>query len=61
MAQYESEHTRFMRDWMRQHPEEAQQQQTGRALWWDKPQEMDADRRHGESRVTRSSYVYFPS
>ncbi len=33
---YESEHTKFMRDWLAQHPEELEVQQSGRALWWDR-------------------------
>ena len=37
MALYESEHTKFMREWMDKHPEETQEQAKGRALWWDKP------------------------
>lgn len=37
MALYESEHTKFMREWMAKHPEELLEQQKGRALWWDKP------------------------
>jgi hypothetical protein len=37
MALYESEHTKFMREWMEKHPEEKLEQQKGRALWWDKP------------------------
>ena len=37
MALYESEHTKFMREWMEKHPEELQEQKKGRALWWDKP------------------------
>jgi hypothetical protein len=37
MALYESEHTKFMREWMKAHPEEALEQKKGRALWWDKP------------------------
>lgn len=37
MAQYESEFTQFMRDWMAAHPEQTAVQQAGRALWWYKP------------------------
>ncbi len=33
---YESETTRFMRDFMAQHPEEAASQKKGRGVWWDK-------------------------
>ena len=40
MAIYESEHTKFMREWMKAHPEEREEQQKGRALWWDKPQDL---------------------
>ena len=35
MAMYESEHTKFMREWMEKHPQEAEEQRKGRALWWD--------------------------
>jgi hypothetical protein len=37
MAMYESEHTRFMREWLEKHPEELEEQKRGRAMWWDKP------------------------
>ena len=37
---YESEHTKFMREWMAKHPEQAEEQRKGRALWWDKPQQV---------------------
>lgn len=37
MAMYESEHTRFINEWLAQHPEELEQQKAGRAMWWDKP------------------------
>ena len=32
---YESELTRFMREYLEQHPEELESQNLGRALWWD--------------------------
>ncbi len=40
MAMYESEHTIWMREWLKKHPEELEVQKTGRALWWDKPVEQ---------------------
>ena len=59
MAQYESEHTKFMREWLAQHPEEIAGQQAGRALWWDKaPQDTDAQRRLAEARVPQKPYYY---
>ena len=36
MAQYESDLTKFMRQYLEQHPEELASQQKGRADWWDK-------------------------
>lgn len=59
MAMYESEHTRFMRQWMEQHPEQAEEQKAGRALWWDKPQDLETQKRLREARVPQAAYVYF--
>jgi len=36
MAQYESDLTKFMRQFLAQHPEELASQKKGRAVWWDK-------------------------
>jgi phage-related protein len=33
---YESDLTRFMREFLEQHPEEVESQRKGRAIWWDK-------------------------
>ena len=33
---YESDITRFMREYLKQHPEEVESQRKGRAIWWDK-------------------------
>jgi len=59
MAIYESEHTRFMRAWMEQHPQEVEVQKDGRALWWDKaPLDADAQQRLKAARVPRKPYYY---
>lgn len=39
MAQYESDITKFIRDFLEQHPEEIASQKKGRAIWWDKTRE----------------------
>ena len=36
MAKYESEHTKFMREWLEKNPTELVEKEKGRALWWDK-------------------------
>lgn len=55
---YESEHTKFMREWLAQHPEQVEEQRKGRALWWDKPQDLDSQRRAAESKVAQKPYPY---
>lgn len=44
MAIYESDHTKFMREWLRQHPEELEAQKRGRALWWGEPMDQEQPR-----------------
>jgi len=59
MALYESEHTSFMREWMEKHPQEIEEQQKGRALWWDKPsRSLDAMREAEAARVPSKAYYY---
>jgi hypothetical protein len=59
MALYESEHTKFMREWMKAHPEELLEQQKGRALWWDKPpQTLAAMKNSAEAEVPNKPYYY---
>ena len=36
MAQYESDITKFIRNFLERHPEEIASQRKGRAIWWDK-------------------------
>jgi hypothetical protein len=36
---YESDLTRFMRQFLARHPEEIESQRKGRATWWDKAPE----------------------
>jgi hypothetical protein len=59
MALYESEHTKFMREWMEKHPEELREQQRGRALWWDKPpQTLQAMQDSVAAKVPNKPYYY---
>jgi hypothetical protein len=59
MAMYESEHTKFIREWLEKHPEELIEQKKGRALWWDKaPQNPDSQRRTIEAGVPAKAYYY---
>ena len=56
---YESEHTRFIRELMRQHPEWAEKQREARAIWWDKtPRELSEEHAMDQGRVPQTPYVY---
>lgn len=56
---YESEHTRFMRAWLEQHPEELEVQRSGRALWWDKgARDPDEQQRLAAASVAQKPYYY---
>jgi len=33
---YESDLTKFINEFLKQHPEEVESQKKGRAIWWDK-------------------------
>ncbi|GAB2180845.1 hypothetical protein DLREEDagrD3_10680 [Denitratisoma sp. agr-D3] len=59
MALYESDHTKFIREWLKAHPEELQEQKDGRALWWDKPsQDQEEMKRRTEAKVPTKAYYY---
>lgn len=55
---YESEITVFLRDVLKQKPHLREEQQKGRGLWWDKPQDLDMQKRVALSKVPPSSYAY---
>lgn len=56
---YVSDHTRFMRQFMEQHPEQAEKQRKARLTWWDK-RETPAEREALEqARVRQGAYVYY--
>ena len=59
MAMYESDHTRFMREWLEKHPQELAEQKAGRALWWDQePQDAETQQRLAAARVPQKPYYY---
>ena len=59
MAMYESEHTRFMREWLEKHPQEIEQQKIGRAMWWDKlPRDSETQQRLAATDVPQKPYYY---
>ena len=57
---YKSDITRFLEQLKQERPHLERSQREGRALLWDRPQDLETMQRHRESRVPRSSYVYYP-
>lgn len=56
---YESDYTKFMREWMQQHPEELKEQEKGRALWWDRGnRDLDEQDRLAAAKVPQKPYYY---
>ena len=58
MAEYYSEHTRFMRELMKRKPELIEDQRIGRAIWWDKPINFSEQNGFQEADVPQQGYVY---
>ena len=57
---YESDLTRFMREFLQKNPQVVEQQAKNRATWWDKPQDLETSVERAESAVPQAGYVYFP-
>lgn len=57
---YESEFTRFMREWLAAHPDARRVQESGRALWWDRDQRAveEGRRIEAKTRVPPTPYAY---
>ena len=56
---YESEHTRFIRELLERKPELDQDRRKGRAIWWDKqPSDLAERSRMDQGNVPMKPYVY---
>jgi len=58
MASYESEHTKFMRTMLAQHPEWVEDQKVGRALLWDRKLDLGEQKSLREAREANRAYPY---
>jgi Protein of unknown function (DUF3460) len=57
---YESEITRFLRQYKERHPDAEKRQREGRALLWDKDQDPELLEGFRAARVPQKPYVYQP-
>ena len=55
---YESDHTKFMRELLARNPGLAAEQRKGRAIWWDKKLDAEEQKAFRDGRVEQSAYVY---
>ena len=55
---YESDHTKFMRELLAQKPQLAAEQRKGRAIGWDRHPVPAEQKQFGEARVNQTAYVY---
>ncbi len=60
MAMYESDVTRFMREFLGKNPQVVEQQKKNRLTWWDRPQDLETWQERRAAAVPQPSYVYFP-
>jgi len=55
---YVSDHTKWIDEQLAKHPEWVADQKAGRALWWDKKQDVQAIERNAASKVPQKPYPY---
>jgi hypothetical protein len=55
---YESEITKFLNQLKKERPQLVEEQRKGRALLWDKPQDLDTSKRQEASRIPMKAYPY---
>jgi len=55
---YVSDHQTWMNEQLAKNPQWVEDQKAGRALWWDKKQDVDTTARNAASKVPQKSYPY---
>lgn len=56
---YQSDITKFLHELKSTRPQLEAEQQRGRAIWWDHPQNLEIQKRHRESRLPQPAYVFY--
>ncbi|MCE7914003.1 MAG: DUF3460 family protein [Nitrosomonas sp. PRO4] len=56
---YESEHTKFIREFLEKNPHVAAKRLEARKMWWDKKLSKEEQKRFKESNDPMKPYVYF--
>ena len=58
-TEYESDHTKFMRELLKKKPHLPEKQLAARGIWWDKKSNLEERKRFKESEIPQKPYVYF--
>ena len=56
---YESDTTKFIREFLDKNPQVIEKQKKARATWWDKPHALEDLKREQETGVPQTGYVYY--
>jgi hypothetical protein len=56
---YESDTTKFIREFLDKNPQVIEKQKKARATWWDKPHALEDLKREQETKVPQTGYVYY--
>jgi hypothetical protein len=56
---YESDHTKFIRELLGKKPELNEKRKAARSMWWDKKLNKEEQKRFKESNEPMKPYVYF--
>jgi len=56
---YESDTTKFIREFLDRNPQVREKQKKARATWWDHVQDLGERERAEESEVPQQGYVYY--
>ena len=59
MKGYESDVTRFIREFLARNPEVVAKQEQARATWWDRPQDFKENAALEAAEVPKKSYEYY--
>ncbi|HUU71243.1 MAG TPA: DUF3460 family protein [Burkholderiales bacterium] len=56
---YESDTTRFIRDFLQKNPEVVEKQRKARSTWWDRPQDQGQRTTFEDARLPKKPYEYY--
>ena len=56
---FESDHTKFIRELLEKNPELQEKRKTARDMWWDKKLNKEEQKKFKESSDPMKPYVYF--